>query len=186
MAEQLLARWGKLCEENWLSDNGEKISGESRVKYFLSGVAYYLVVGTCDGMETYYKRRQIQKWELPFSSAGEIDVVKGERCFGTSWHPGKSHKQSPAEKYQELIDSGHVKKATRAVVDTENVFTYEGMRCRISDELCPQYSPIETKEGPLYGMDYINCILMDDNEIVFYDANMDYIPDEAIEMIVPT
>lgn len=137
-------------------------------------------------MESYYKRRQIPQRELPFSAVTEAVVAKGKKCFCEEQPYTKVRKLSPAEKYQELMDEGHVKKTTRAVVDTENVFIYDGMRCRISAELCPQYSPMETKEGLMYGMDYINCVLMDDSEIVFYDANMDYIPDEAIETIVLT
>lgn len=137
-------------------------------------------------MESYYKRRQIPQRELPFSAVTEAVVAKGKKCFCEEQPYTKVRKLSPAEKYQELMDEGHVKKTTRAVVDTENVFIYDRMRCRISAELCPQYSPMETKEGLMYGMDYINCVLMDDSEIVFYDANMDYIPDEAIETIVLT
>lgn len=152
----------------------------------MSGVAYYLLFGLCDGMESYYKHRQIPQRELPLSAVTEAAVAKGKKCFCEKQPYAKARKLSPAEKYQEPIDEGHVKKTTRAVVNTENVFVYDGVQCRISSELCPQYSPTETKEGLMYGMDYINCILMDDNEIAFYDANMDYIPDEAIETIVPT
>ena len=53
------------CERNWLNDYGDLYTPESKVKRLLDSLAYYLLLGYTDGIETDYRRVMHSKREIP-------------------------------------------------------------------------------------------------------------------------
>lgn len=70
---------------------------------------------------------------------------------------------------------------TGAVVDTACVFTYNGKRYRISDEV-QAYQGVQTKYGILYDMDRIVIVKTQDGTSYYTDAMEEIAPHLIKEM----
>lgn len=68
-ARELLSKWEPYCEKNWISVNhADTFCGENKVKRFFSGLTYFLLLGSTEGMVTNYKEIMNGKREIPISS----------------------------------------------------------------------------------------------------------------------
>lgn len=185
-------------------------SPESKVKSFLSSLGYFLIMGGTDDIVTDYKQLMNGKREIPVSSCpsfiedtvyGGIHVnsndlskkAEGE-CFRgimekADYKVSKRYKTMPSRKpkrktrfdrSEKLRREGGVKELIPAVVDTENVFHLGGATYCIDGEKCEKYSPKETKSGVLYDMDRVYCAVDGSGRTMFFDGDLERIPDDAI------
>ena len=86
-ARELLSTWEPYCLKNWISVNHvDTFCGENKVKRFFSGLTYFLLLGSTEGMVTNYKEMMNGKREIPISSCpSQIeDLVYGT---GSVLHP---------------------------------------------------------------------------------------------------
>lgn len=75
-----LNRWSEYCNRNWISVNhDDPFCPENKVKLFLNGLAYFLMLGNTGGIVTDYKRVADGKREIPISSCPSYveDLVYG-------------------------------------------------------------------------------------------------------------
>lgn len=78
--DEQLQRWSEYCNRNWISVNyGDPFCPENKVKLFLNGLAYFLMLGNTGGIVTDYKRVADGKREIPISSCPSYveDLVYG-------------------------------------------------------------------------------------------------------------
>ena len=188
----MLVKWEGYCERNWLNDSGEMFSPESKVKRFLDSLAYFLLRGNMQDIETEYKRVMHAKREIPASSCpsfvenilyaagGTTEQIDQEERAG--FDVMISELDERAEKYEtpkvkrSYPESGFHKRNRLGIhggqwcrVDTDGVFSYNGAMYRI-DSGAAQYQPVETEFGQLYDMDRILAVGSPPDR--FYD--MDY------------
>ena len=164
-------------------------SPELKVKRFLDSLAYCLLIGNTQGIETDYKRVMHQKREIPasscpsfvdnmlYASGGATDSVDREEC--ASFSEALRELDEQARKYatqrasrekRESLYHKHNRLGIRAGewcrVDTDGVF-----ECRGNKYIIPytqdQYRPIDTEYGKLYDMDRILVTFDPPNK--FYD-----------------
>lgn len=173
----MVNRWRDYCERNWLNDSGDLFSPELKVKRFLDTLAYFLLLGQTDGIETDYKRIMHAKREIPASSCtSEIENM----LYGTGQLNG-DYAEDEAEQFRtltEMLDAPAERFERKRVVrektetriekirklgivlgrwirvDTDGQFGMDGHRYAISDQAI-QYQPIETEYGLYYPMDRI-------------------------------
>jgi len=184
-----LERWAPYCERNWLNDSGDVFSPEMKVKRFLDSLAYILLAGNRDGIETDYRRVMHAKREIPesscpsyvrnimygsgsvsknvaieekaqFNALTEILDLAAEK-YETPQKPSKT--ESLFQKRNRLGIHG----GTWCRVDTAGQFRIGNEVYKISDQAIP-YQPIQTEYGEYYPMDRI---LACDGK--FYDMNLD-------------
>lgn len=80
VVDEQLHRWSEYCNRNWISVNyGDPFCPENKVKLFLNGLAYFLMLGNTGGIVTDYKRVADGKREIPISSCPSYveDLVYG-------------------------------------------------------------------------------------------------------------
>lgn len=185
-------------------------SPESKVKSFLSSLGYFLMMGSTDGIVTDYKQMMNGKREIPVSScpsfiedavysgvhgsSSEIVRKAENECFRGMMEKAddkaaKRYKRLPSRKVrrktrfdrsEKLRRDMGIKELVPAVVDTENTFRHNGCTYRIDGEKWKKYDPKETKSGMLYDMDKVYCAVRADGKNLFFDGELEQIPDEAI------
>lgn len=206
IVDELQAKWKDYCQSNWISWSDDPYSPENRVKFFLNGVSYFLMVGNTEGVVTDYKDIMNGKREIPISSCPSCveDAVYGGGSTISPMSPdedtrfdnmldkldaraAKIEKKKPTTK-KRLQTKADRLKAIRArhakhefvypIVDTENRFVLNGEKYVISDQAA-QYSAKDTDLGELYDMDRIVCVITPDGT-EFYDMDIMRIPDDWI------
>ena len=162
---------------------------ELKIKYFLDGLAYLLLIGNTDGIETNYKRVMNAKREIPASSCpSEIEnLLYGTGCSTdyaveeeAQFRNMLDRLDSKAEPYEcrktkrDRKCSLFVKKLQKGIpdgdwylVDTEGRFMI-GDQCYIVEDNAVQYQPVQTEYGNYYAMDKV---LYAGGK--FYDMNYD-------------
>lgn len=69
LVNRLCEQWRKYCVDHWLSDNhDEPYCAENRVKRFLDGLAYFMMIGDTKGIVTEYMAKANANREIPISS----------------------------------------------------------------------------------------------------------------------
>lgn len=175
---------------------------ELKIKRFLDSLAYILLLGNTDGIETNYRRVMHAKREIPATSCpSEIDNLlygSGGSCGpyeeeelsafrdmldrlderATSYESKKVVRKKTPSLFHKKIKKG-IAGGTWYRVDTEGKF-WIGNNQYIIDDQAVQYQPISTDYGDYYAMDkilYVNGR--------FYDMNYDEVNVRAIGGIVP-
>ena len=175
----MLERWSDYCERNWLNDGGDLFPPEKKVKLFLDGIAYFLLLGQTDGIVTGYKDLMNGKREIPvsscpsyvenmlYASGASADEVSDEEnrtfkmmCDELDERAAKitqPKKKKPArtrqyQKYWSIRYANHGAEIKFANVDTDGYFVVNNKRYRVTSEA---YAPKQTKYGELYDMDRI-------------------------------
>lgn len=200
-----LEGWGLYLDGNWISTNHTDVfCGENKVKRFLDGLAYYLLIGSED-VVTDYKELMNGKREIPMSSCpSQInDIVYGA---GAALHPQGDdelmihdftdneipHKKKKPKKQEGSQRSDNLKtlreefgqnaKFAYCRVDTANVFEFGGKGWQISEDV-EAYQPKHTPLGDLYDMDTIIVIHLGDFILGFCDSDYRRIGKEKIKNI---
>lgn len=168
----------------------------------LDSLAYFILIGYTDGIETDYKRVMHAKREIPFSSCpsqieniaysttGTTDITEKdeqerfndmlERLDDRAWKY-----ESPVKKKPKIESRQHkrrrlgIRDGEWLNVDTEWKFWVGNEQYVINDQAA-QYAPIETAYGLFYPMDRI---LFSDGK--FYDMNYDEVQVYKCGGIVP-
>lgn len=189
LVPMMLNKWKEYCERNWLNDSGDVFSPESKVKTFLDSIAYYLLLGNMDGIETMYRSVMNAKREIPVSSCpSSVDNI-----FYASGGAGDNCAVVEKAAFKEMCDrldekaSLHVRKPTRKRtkslfekkrklgihdgewfrVDTNGEFWIGNEHYAVAEQEI-QYQAIKTAYGDYYAMDKI---LYANGS--FYDMNYD-------------
>lgn len=163
---------------------------ELKIKYFLDSLAYFLLLGHTEGIETAYKRVIHAKREIPVSSCpgeiGNLLYATGasadmynveERAAFNEMLDTLDAKAAPYEikraalkrtpsKFIKKLKSG-IRGGTWYRVDTDGRFTVDG-DCFVIGDQEVQYQPVATEYGDYYAMDRI---LYSGGR--FYDMNYD-------------
>lgn len=173
-----------------MNDSEDLFTPASKVKRLLDSLAYYLLLGHTDGIETEYKRVMNAKREIPVSSCpssvenmlyangGSPDEIESDEQNRFKLMLDKlDHKASIYEdrkKPKNKIESGQHKRMRLGIhggvwltVDTEGKFHYNGWQYIVSDQAI-QYAPVSTEYGEYYAMDKILA-----SGGKFYDMNYD-------------
>ena len=173
-----------------MNDTGDVFTPEMKVKRFLDSLAYILMLGNTNGIETNYKRVMHTKREVPVSSCpSAIDnLFYGSGSIGASYEAEEisafkdmldrldakasayeakkvSRKKEPS-KFHKKLKMG-IAGGTWYRVDTEGKF-WVGNDHYLIDDQAVQYQAIQTEYGDYYAMDKI---LFADGK--FYDMNYD-------------
>lgn len=210
VVKALLDEWGWYCEKNWVGVNTGPYSPENKVKSFLSSLSYFLIMGSTDDIVTDYKQVMNGKREIPVSScpsfveenmysgchannnelakkaetecfAGIVERAdtKAKQRYGPSKKKAKDRVITKSEKLRAIRSEGVM--LIPCVVDTENIFEYDGRSFRILSNRCPQYDPKKTKSGSLYDMDTIYVAVGKDGTMFgYYDGAINPIESCAI------
>lgn len=177
-----------------MNDTGDVYSPELKVKRLLDQMAYYLLLGHTDGIETDYKRVMHAQREIPVSSCPSY-VESMLYASGSNPEPLSIEEEAHfrtvveqlderAEKYvvrkperKKRIESRYHKRERLGIrgiewcrVDTTGGFEFDGKKYRI-DPSETQYQPIRTEFGELYDMDRI--LVAENPPEKFYDMNYD-------------
>lgn len=206
MVDALQGKWKDYCQANWQSWSDDPYSPENRVKLFLNGISYFLMVGNTEGVVTDYKDIMNGKREIPISSCPSCveDAVYGggstictkspdedtrfdQMLDRLDFRASKVDKSKPAKKKKTITKTDRLREIrTRygkceflyPIVDTENGFMLNGEKYVISDQAI-QYAPKQTPQGELYDMDRIVCVVTTDG-VQFYDMDINRLPDDWI------
>ena len=174
------------------------------MKRLLDSLAYYLLLGNTDGIETEYRRLMHAKREIPVSSCPSvIENMLYSNGGGTELLEQNENEQfsvmldkldSKAERYETQrkrkqkfkYESGQHKRARLGIhggewcrVDTEGKFWFGNEQYVINDQEA-QYAPVHTEYGDYYAMDRI--LASGGN---FYDMNYDEVQVQKVGGIVP-
>ncbi len=160
------------------------------MKRLLDSLAYYILLGHTQGIETEYKRIMNAKREIPVSSCPSnienmlyanggspeiIDKDEQER-FNLMLErlDRNASRYDDQKKPKKKIESGQQKRMRLGIhggewltVDTEGKFLLDGRQYIISDQAV-QYAPVSTEYGDYYAMDKILA-----SGGRFYDMNYD-------------
>ena len=164
---------------------------EAKVKRFLDGIAYFMLYGHMDGIETNYRRIMHAKREIPMSSCpayvenvaygtsiSSSDLINDDEEFRFQLVLEKLDKDAekyiPEIKKKKRTKSKFRKKTKLGIsggewysVDTDGKFVFDGQQYIIDDQAA-QYAPVETEYGAYYAMDKILA-----SGGKFYDMNYD-------------
>ena len=173
----MIDKWGDYCDRNWLNNTGDVYTPELKIKYFLDSLAYFLLTGHTEGIETYYKKVMHAKTEIPVSSCpSEVDnLLYASGCMGDLIH---EEEEAAFNNMLEYLDARAApyecrkavkeKRQTRfgrwmqmgapcgewCRVDTDGRFVFNNREYIISDQET-QYQPIATEYGDYYAMDRV-------------------------------
>ena len=206
----ILDYWADYIDNNWLQGDGERDSGEQRVKRLLDSCGYFILRGDAENVLSEYKTEANKVREIPVSSCQEI---LSDAFFSTAKH-GQYYDESggfdvisalqdingegvvlgePKKKFvkpQEslrfnklfmLREKYPLHKLTWCRVDTNNEFLYGGKTYRVSSELAT-YLGVNTKQGIYYCSDQI--LISDDGiTLGFYDQNVVKINGEDVKPV---
>ena len=175
---------------------------ESKVKHFLDSLAYFLLLGRTDGIETSYRRVMHAKREIPLSSctsdidnllyasnvltdnAREDEVAQFREMVSRLDENASLYEAPKVSKPK--IKSRFSKKLKKGIsggkwyrVDTEGKFWVGNNQYRVEDNEV-QYQPVKTEYGDYYAMDKI---LYANGK--FYDMNYDDVKVRAVGGIIP-
>jgi hypothetical protein len=163
---------------------------ELKIKRFLDSLAYILLLGNTDGIETNYRRVMHAKREIPVTSCpSEIDNLlygSGGNCApyeeeefaafrdmldrlderASSYESKKVVKKKTPSLFYKKMKKG-ISGGTWCRVDTDGRFRIGDHQYIIDDQEI-QYQPVNTEYGDYYAMDKI---LYADGK--FYDMNYD-------------
>lgn len=206
IVDGLQAKWNDYCQSNWISWSDDPYSPENRVKLFLNGVSYFLMVGNTEGVVTDYKDIMNGKREIPISSCPSCveDAVYGGGSTISSNSPDEDarfgqmldkldNRAAKVEKKKGNQKKRTITKADRQkairdeygrcqfiypIVNTENEFVFGGNTYVISDQAV-QYAAKATVQGDLYDMDRIVCVITEAGTL-FFDMDINRIPDNWI------
>lgn len=194
-------KWQPYCERNWLNDTGGVYTPEIKTKTFLDSLAYFLLLGHTDGIETNYRRVMHGKREIPMSSCpSDFENLFYASC-GSSVNysveerdafrlmlemlderalPYEAKKQKKKEKslFSKKIKNG-ICDGTWYRVDTDGKF-WIGNNQYIIDDQEVKYQPVHTDYGDYYSMDKVLAA-----NGKFYDMNYDEINVRRIGGILP-
>lgn len=210
--DEQLQRWGEYCNRNWISVNyGDPFCPENKVKLFLNGLAYFLMLGNTGGIVTDYKRVADGKREIPISSCPSYveDLVYGT---GSTLLPANDSEnmafQSTLDKLDEKASKYCSKKKTGKAplthtrydkirriksligkadfyyptVNTFNEFTLDGKVYKIDDCISSYGGKSVGEDDVIYDMDKIICAVCPDGRVYYFDMNMDVIPNQYINI----
>lgn len=204
--ESLCAKWLAYCGSHWLSDNHEEpFCPENRVKRFLDGAAYCLMLGDTHGITTDYKRMADGNREIPLSACPAFieDQVYGggssqptvddllylqqmkesldeqaEKIFGHKKEKPKKRALTKSDKIRSFEKEFHPIGYEYPAVDTDGNFTVGGISFHISEN-CLQYAPKQVGDDLLYDMDKVVVANVKEDEPnyhpYFFDMNFDAI-----------
>lgn len=204
-AKALIDAWEPYLEGNWISTNyTDVLCGENKVKRFLDGLAYYLLLGS-EGIVTDYKELMNGKREIPVSSCPQqiSDMVYGTGCAARQPdeestpiednesrmkitvktkkpRSGKSKRELNLEMIRKTY--GRIDHFRTCIVDTDNNFSFNGDKYHI-DESVTEYAPKHTALGDLYDMDAVYVFSMRGDPPLFTNANYEIIDPEKIKKI---
>lgn len=176
--QAVLEKWEKYCDQNWLNESGDVYAPALKAKRLLDSLAYFLLSGNTQGIETDYKHVMHSKREIPVSSCPS----NIENMLYSTEVPGPNARREENAEFETLLQRLDARaepyiqqRARRAkppesrfhrherkgihggewcVVDTERVFKIGDRYFRIDDGET-QYDPILTKYGELYDMDRV-------------------------------
>jgi len=169
---------------------------------FLDSIAYFLLLGHTEGIETNYRKVMHAKREIPVSNCpGEIEnLLYASGGFGAGrdeeeqatfrWLTDKLDEQAAPYEIKkpqaERVESRFEKKLRKGIcggtwyrVDTDGKFRI-GNEDYIIEDNAAQYQPVKTEYGDYYAMD---MILFSDSK--FYDMNYDEVTVYRIGGFVP-
>lgn len=214
VVDEQLCRWTDYCNRNWISVNyGDPFCSENKVKLFLNGLAYFLMLGNTRGIVTDYKKVADGKREIPISScpsyiedlvygtgstlpspndsaendAFESTLARLDRKAERYCPNKKTKKKAPAQTRYDKI------KRIKAIigkaeyfypsVDTTNTFELNGHSYKISDCVSCYSGKLVGADDVLYDMDKVICAVCSDGRTYFFDMNMDIIPNEFVNCV---
>lgn len=172
-----------------MNDSGGVYTPEEKVKRFLDSVAYCLLLGYTDGIETEYKKAMHSRREIPasncptfienmiYATGGTTDAIDRDECVGfqvmldelderTERHVAPNIKKEHAESRFHKRNRLGIRGGEWCNVDTDGVFEYRGRKYRIDPDE-EQYQPKATEFGDQYDMDRILVVDVSANR--FYD-----------------
>lgn len=205
--KRLLAKWDAYINSNWISpSHKEPFTPEDKVKLFLDGLAYYLLMGKAEDIVTDYKEVMNGKREIPISSCppAVADALYGTGCdpetgaddtFFQAMTERLDEKAAKVERPKKPKKRTHVKTHSEKIrdalgefdyytveygrVDTSGEFVHNGKRYRI-DNAVEQYRPVRTAVGMLYDMDKVVIVTTKSGNKVFFDMLYNPIDPEYI------
>ena len=173
-----------------MNDAGDLFSPDTKVKMFLDSLAYYLMLGNTNGIETDYKRIMHAKREIPASSCPSYIENMMYSTIGTTaptdreesasfkimvenldkraekYEAQKARRKREQSRFSKYLELG-IHGGEWCAVDTDGRFRYDG-REYIIDDQAAQYSAVPTEYGDYYAMDKILAA-----NGKFYDMNYD-------------
>lgn len=180
-----------------MNDTGDVYTPELKIKYFLDCLAYFLLIGYTDGIETYYKKIMHAKREIPASNcpseidnllyaSGSYDSIREEEDSAFEYMLEQLDRKAAPYEFKkverEKKQSRFAKKLKKGIhdgkwyrVDTEGKFWADNKHYIIEDQEV-QYQPIQTEYGDYYAMDRI---LVANGQ--FYDMNYDEVKVQVID-----
>ena len=202
LVQSVLDKWTGYCDRNWLNDSGDLYSPEIKVKRLLDALAYYMLLGHTEGIETDYRRVMHAKREIPvsscpsnienlmYASGGGSDIIDRDEVerFNLMLErlDSRAQKYDTPRKPKVKIESGQHKRRRLGIqggewcrVDTENKFWFGNEQYVICDNEA-QYAPVSTEYGDYYAMDKILA-----SGGKFYDMNYNEVQVMKCGGIVP-
>ena len=168
----------------------------------LDSLAYYLLLGHTDGVETDYRRLMHAKREIPvsscpsnienmlYSNGGGTESIEMDEAaqFNVMLErlDSKAQRYDAPKKRRPKFESRQHKRSRLGIhdgewllVDTDNKFWYRNEMYVICDQAA-QYAPVDTPYGEYYAMDKILA-----SGGKFYDMNYDEVQVQKLGGIVP-
>lgn len=153
--KKILPDWERYCDEHWISANHEDIyAPEKRVKAFLDGCAWLMILDHPEGIESKYKAMVHAAREIPASECpAEIsDYFYSDRkppieeeCERTDTfretlsekiklkpHVSKRRKQTKFDRIERIIKDHPNDKRAWCMVSENNEFVFDGKRYTIT------------------------------------------------------
>ena len=201
LVQSVLDKWTGYCDRNWLNDSGDLYSPEIKVKRLLDALAYYMLLGHTEGIETDYRRVMHSKREIPvsscpsnienlmYASGGGSDLIDQDEVerFNLMLErlDARAQKYDTPRKPKVKIESGQHKRRRLGIhggewcrVNTDNVFRY-GDDVYVIEDQEVQYAPISTEYGDYYAMDKVLA-----SGGKFYDMNYNEIRVQKVGTVV--
>ena len=198
LVNELCEQWRKYCVDHWLSNNhDEPYCAENRVKRFLDGIAYFMMIGDTKGIVTEYREKANANREIPVSNCPSFieDRIYGgdgaqptedDRLYMKQMREElderaakigiggtrKDRKKQPTKygRLQKIKEQLRPKDFIFPIVDTDGNFTVNGAAYHVADD-CEAYQPKQVKDDLLYDMDRVTVAVLPDNSLRFFDMN---------------
>lgn len=209
---ELLEKWDDYINRNWISPNAsDKLSPERKVKSFLDGLGYFLLMGNGGDIVTDYKEVMNGKREIPISSCppsvqdalygtgadpetGADDTFfalmtealdeKADKLVKPKPKKKQKGKKSPKQIIKSyLANSNSPYSYEFCTVDTDNNFkTADGTVYHI-DNSVEAYRMKRTAVGMLYDMDKIIHVVQGNNEL-WFDMNYELLVADHMSNVI--
>lgn len=154
--------------------NGKREIPVSSCPSFIEDAVYSGVHGSCGNSET-LRRAENECFRGMMEKADDKAAKRYKRLPSR-----KVRRKTRFDRSERLRREMGIQELVPAVVDTENTFLHNGTMYRIDGEKWEKYDPKETKSGMLYDMDKIYCAVDKNGVTMFFDGELERIPDEAI------